>query len=257
MSPSPKRLPETLTMWRDSALEWKATGGMDALGSPVKVSSASKFDFINFLGLQVLYDFPNEKSRLPHAITKQFPSSPGNLLESLPGYETYLDEIEKAGEQMLSPELIAKICVPRNLSAFVNVWQFQRHILVGDEHAADVPKILKITPVSPVANRTRARIRAREHPTTPTPRPKFNKSSLVGQMASLTLGDSDIVSSMGLGTDTLDYSLVGHRAISLDDDDEKNPGMHFPTLSSSYQNRPCVIRHILGAVVPNVGHNVR
>ena len=231
MSSVSKRLPETVTAWREFAIEWNATGGLDELGSPVKVASASKFDFENFLGLQVLYDFPKEQSRLPNAITTQFPPIPGNLLESLSGYNAYLNEVEKAGKLGFSRDIIAKTRVPRTLGAFVNVWQFQRHVLVGDEDAADISKISKITPVSPVAKRTRAmtRERQREQAATPTPAPKFKRIPLVSQTANLTLGGSDLGSS---SSDDEDEDEDEDDDDDDDDDnDEKNPGMHFSSLS--------------------------
>ena len=261
MSFGSKRLPESVSTWRELAIEWNATGGMDELGSPVKVASASKFGFENFIGLQVIYAIPKDQSRLPDAIIKQFPPSSGITVESLPGYKAYLDEVEKAGKQGFSQDFIAKTCVPRTLGPFVNVWQFQRHILVGDENAADIAKISKVTPVSPVAKRTRAMIRARqqEQAATPTPAPKVKSASLTRQTANLTLGGSDLKNFMGPETTTSTRSLVGQRAFSSgvddsddsddDDDDEEIPGMHFPTPPSRYL---CVIRHILVAVTPSV-----
>ena len=261
MSSTTKRLPETVNVWRDLAVEWNATGGMDELGSPIKVSSASKFDFERFLGLQVLYNFPKPRSTLPIAITNQFPSIPGYRLENLPGYESYLNEIDIARRNGISKKSIANTRVPRSLGAFVNVWQLQRHVLVGDQNAADVPKLSKILPISPVAGRTRAKIRRRqlEQAATPTPAPRAKNTSLVGRTARLTLtneggiGDVGPDSPIGLEMDEVDEESAEHgEDVSDDDENDENddddddddeddeddgekrsPGMYFSAFSLS------------------------
>ena len=247
MSSTTKRLPENIILWRELAVEWKATGGMDELGSPIKVSSASNFDFERFLGLQVLYDFPKPRSRLPIAITSQFPSIAGYRLESLPGYDSYLNEIDIARRNGISKESIADTRVSRSLAAFVNVWQLQRHVLVGDQNAADVSKVSKILPTSPVAERTRAKIRRRqlEQAATPTPASRAIIMPLIGQTARLTLtseggiGGNGLDSPLDLGMDALGEESAEHGEVASDDDEndnddddddgKRNPGMHFST----------------------------
>ena len=276
MSSTTKRLPENVTLWRDLAVEWKATGGMDELGSPVKVSSASKFDFERFLGLQVLYNFPKPRSRLPIAITRQFPSIPGHRLENVPGYDSYLNEIDMVRRNGISEESIANTPVSRSLAAFVNVWQLQRHVLVGDQDAADVSKISKILPISPVAERTRAKIRRRqlEQAATPTPASRAKNIPLVGRMASLTLpsegeiGDNGVDSPTGLGMDALDEESAEHGKVASgdddndndddddDDDEERDSGMHFLKFFSRYQHGLHLAKHAFGAVAPCVRHNM-
>ncbi|KAM0794067.1 hypothetical protein BDR22DRAFT_978061 [Usnea florida] len=230
MSSTTKQLPESVTLWRDLAVEWKATGGMDELGSPVKVSSASNFGFERFLGLQVLYNFPKPRSRLPVAITSQFPSIAGYRLENVPGYDFYLNEIDKVRRNGISGESIANTRVSRSLAAFVNVWQLQRHVLVGDQNAADVSKISKIKPISPVAERTRAKIRRRqlEQAATPTPASRAKNIPLTARMASLTftgegeIGDNGLDSHVGLRMDALDQESAEHGEVSSDDDENDN-----------------------------------
>ena len=68
---------------------------MVELSSPVKVSSASRFNFANFLGLQILYS--PRQSKTPDEILRQFPSDPNTCLKDVPGYAAYLNEVEKAG----------------------------------------------------------------------------------------------------------------------------------------------------------------
>ena len=137
--------------WKRPAKEWNATGGTEELGSPVKISSASKFEYANFLGLQALYDFPKDGSTFPAAITGQFPSDSDYDLEDIPGYNACLAEIEKAAVHGMSQDGVAQTRISKSLNAFGNVWQFQRHVLVGGEHAMDVPKVSRVSPISPVA----------------------------------------------------------------------------------------------------------
>ena len=57
------------------------------------------FDFEPFLEVQVLHGFSKEQSTLPTAITRQFPSSPGNCLENLPGYAHHYVVASSTGER--------------------------------------------------------------------------------------------------------------------------------------------------------------
>ena len=272
MSSKPKRLPGSVAQWRKLALEWNTTGGMDELGSPVKVSSASKFDYERFLGLQVLYDFPKPQSTIPIAITGQFPSIPGFRLENVPGYDSYLNQIDRSLKNGISPESIANTRVSGSLGAFVNVWQLQRHVLVGDENATDVSKVSEVLPTSAVAERTRAKVRSRrlEQAATPTPAPRAKNIPLLERTARLTLtneggiGDQGFNTPMSQATDALDDESAKYGEFSSDDDDNgdsddvdddnddaddvdddddedgKNyPGMLLPTFSSREQDRPC------------------
>ena len=188
-------LPTTVGKWKFLAIKASATGGMAELGSPVKVSSASRFDHVNFLGLQVLYDLPKEDLskkkllRLPDAIMRQFPPTSDNCLENIPGFTAYLEAVEKAGQDRITKDMIAQDTVSPTLGAFVNVWQFQRHVIVGDIDARDIDKISTVQSTSPVAKRTRAKDKMRylEQAATPTPAPKFKSMSLAKQTASLSL----------------------------------------------------------------------
>ena len=119
-----KRLPLDVPMWRESATAWDATGGISELGSPVKVQSASSFEFNHFLGLQVLYVFPKNRSTLPIKITEKFPPDPTRRLETLSGYTAYLNEIENFRKEGITRDTIAQTVVPRILGALVSVWQF-------------------------------------------------------------------------------------------------------------------------------------
>ena len=253
---SPHRtLPISLGDWKLLAKKWNATGGMEDLGSPVKISSASKFEFQNFLGLQAIYNFPKERSTLPAAITRQFPSDSDCDLENVPGYTAYLNEIEKAAVNGISEDSAAQTRVSRNLNAFVVVWQLQRHVLVGDEQAADVLKVSQVSPASPVARRTRAKIRARQSeqaPATPTPAPRSQSTFLAMQTANLslnedvgfesdgdpekdTIDDESAEDTGNISDDDDDESAEDTGNISDDDDDDndEDPGMCFPRTFST------------------------
>lgn len=205
-----KQLPISIDDWKRLAKEWNATGGVEELGSPVKISSASRFEYVNFRGFQALYDFPKEGSTLAAAITSQFPSISDYDLEDIPGYNAYLAEIEKAAVHGMSQDSIAQTRVSRSLNVFANAWHFQRHVLVGDEHAVDVPKVSWVSPVLPVAE----------------------GMSLAKQTANLSLDDDfGFVSDGAPEMDTIGDELEGDADDSSDnddDDDHEDPGMHFP-----------------------------
>ena len=225
-------------MWKALAEEWDATGGMNNLGSPVKVSSASRFDFIHFLGLQILYT--PQQSNIPDDILRQFPSDPHKSLKKVPGYTAYLNEIEQANKNSITKTSIAQECISPTLGAFVNVWQVQRQIIVGDEHAmkvaVDVSKISEVIPSPPVAHRTRAQRKAKrlEQVATPTPASKLTSISLTKQVASLSLHTKgeDVID------DDSDDGATGPAYESSDNDDdeeegdEDDSGEHVPTPSS-------------------------
>lgn len=256
-----KRLPLNVPMWRDSATAWDATGGISELGSPVKVQSASSFEFNHFLGLQVLYVFPKDGSTLPIEITEQFPPDPDptRRLETLSGYTAYLNEIESFRKEGITRDTIAQTFVPWELGALVSVWQFQRHVLVGDDNAADLSKISE---VSPVADRTRAKIKARHPHQTPTPAPKFKNMSLVDQAAKLSLKDNDEFGSDDApesSTDSEDEVAEDETAedsgSSSDDDGQAEIGMVFPTRSSFSRHAVQVASYAAGFIAPCVTLN--
>ena len=83
-----------VTQWKKAAKKWRALGAINTLGSQEKVKSASKFEFKHFLGLRVIYVPVQKKSVLPAAITSQFPLPPDAGLESLNGWNAYLDQIK-------------------------------------------------------------------------------------------------------------------------------------------------------------------
>ena len=243
MSLKLKKLPADVDKWRRLAKSFNATGGMEELGSPIKVSSASRFDHINFLGLQVLYDLPLEKvSRIPYEITRQFPSSPNSHLRDIPGYTAYLDEVEKAERNRIKKATIAQESVPLSLGIFMSTWQFQRHVIVGDQVFADIPKISMVQSASPVAKRTRAQIKARliQQAATPTPAPKFKTMSLAKQTASLSLqskggtndDDNDRAGDpLDLGVDASDDGLIGPDEDKLEEDEGEDLGKYLHTFS--------------------------
>ena len=241
MSLKLKNPPANVDDWRRLARNCDATGGMEELGSPIKVSSASRFDHINFLGLQVLYDMPLDMpSRVPDAITRQFRSSPNNRLRDIPGYTAYLNEVEKARRNRITKASIAQDSVPLNLGAFMSTWQFQRHVIVGDKIFAEMPKISMVRPTTPVAKRTRAQIRARlvEQAATPTPAPKFKSMSLAKQIADLSLqskgrtDDDGAGDPLDLGVDASGDGLIepvedsSHRDDEQEEDEAANIGKH-------------------------------
>lgn len=250
-----KRLPLNVPMWRDSATAWDATGGISELGSPVKVQSASSFEFNHFLGLQVLYVFPKNRSTLPVKITEQFPPDPTRRLATLSGYTAYLDEIERFDKESTTYGTIAQTFVPGELGALVSVWQFQRHVLVGDDEAADLSKLSE---VSPIADRTRAKIKARHPPQTPTPAPKFKTISLGDQAERLSLQDDEFgsseaeESSIDLEDESVDHEIPEHSGFSSDDDAQAESGMGFPTRSSFSRHAVQVASYAAGFIAPCV-----
>ena len=232
-----RTLPTSLGDWKLLAKKWNATGGMEDLGSPVKISSASKFEYQHFLGLQAIYNFPKKGSTLPAAITSQFPSDSGCDLENVPGYTAYLNEIEKAAVNGISEDSAAQTRTSRSLNAFINVWQLHMHVLVGDEQAADLLKVSQVSPASPVAKRTRAKIRARQleqAPATPTPAPRSRSTFLAMQTANLSLNDDVGFESDGdPEKDRMDDESAEDTGNLSDDDVDENDedsGMYVPRI---------------------------
>lgn len=184
-----KKVPTSVTEWKNSARAWGAFGAIKDLGSQEKVKSASRFEFRHFLGLRVIYEDQNPKSTLPVYINNQFPPATNAGLESLDGWNAYLNMIEEFANRNETTETVSRTCVPMNLGAFLNVWQFQRHVLLGDNKAADVSKISE---VSPIASRTRAKTEQSLYLATPTPASKVKKSSLSDLAAKLSIKNQDV-----------------------------------------------------------------
>lgn len=184
-----KKVPTSVTEWKNSARAWGAFGAIKDLGSQEKVKSASRFEFRHFLGLRVIYEDQNPKSTLPVYINNQFPPATNAGLESLDGWNAYLNMIEEFANRNETTETVSRTCVPMNLGAFLNVWQFQRHVLLGDNKAADVSKISE---VSPIASRTRAKTEKSLYLATPTPASKVRKSSLSDLAAKLSIINQDV-----------------------------------------------------------------
>jgi len=197
-------IPETVTQWTETAREFGVSGTIDQLGSQVKVGSASKFQFNHFLGLRVLYKFEKQRTRavLPDKIIKQFPVPPKMSLDKTTSWNDYLTEVQTfAGAQAD----VAESCVPERLGPFVNVWLYQKHIILGDKDYADMSKL---SMVSPVAGRTRGqKIRRAVALATPTPAPKSRV--LPKMMEDLSL----------YGKEAED----GFEDASSEDSDEENP----------------------------------
>lgn len=215
LSKSEKHVPINLVQWRRLAKKYNATGGIEELGSPKKVVSASRFAFNNFIGLQVIYEFPKASSELPAKITGQFPPSSNARLESLNGYNVYLNEIEKFGEGGGTRDAVSPTCVSKSLGAFVNVWQFQQHVMLGDDNAADVSKISK---VSPAVDRAKAKATASALPQTPTPAPRSKNLSLRNQLTGLSLDDDEEF--IDREKEIQDDGTAEHFKDSSDDDDD-------------------------------------
>ena len=220
--------------WKRLAKKWNVTGTLEELGSPIKISSASKFEYENFLGLQVPYKFPQEGTTLPAAITRQFPSDSDNHLEDLPGFKTYLTEIENARVHSISKDSIVYTRISPELQAFINVWQLQMHVLVGDEPAIDVPKV---SPASSIAKKTGAKIGAKQFeqaPVTPTPASRSQSMSLPKVAAVLSLNEGAEFENDGDSEeDTIDDDLPEDAEDSSDNDDDdddidEDPSMPFP-----------------------------
>ena len=212
-------LPADVTDWKELARSWRTTGGINKLGSPDPVRSASTFKFEHFLGLQIIYESSKSQSRFPIEITRQFPSFDDSDLKDLSGWDAYLDEIERFSESGATQSSASQICVPRTLGAFINVWQLQLHVLLGDKVAADLSKISEVTPV---AHRTRAGTEKRNQYLTPTPAARV-KNLLSDQMEGLSIG-GDIFDSEDLPEEGTARRLG---ALS-DDSSEAEPGMSLP-----------------------------
>lgn len=185
-----KKVPTSVQKWKTLAAEWRVLGAFKELGSQEKVKSASKFEFRHFLGLRVIYQISKTKSILPVKITNQFPPPIDAGLERLIGWNAYLDEIEKLSQRHTTLSNISEACVPMNLAALINVWQLQQHVLLGDGKAAEISKVSE---VSPVSNRTRAKDTRRVlFQPSPTPGPRFGNPSLSDRTATLAIKDEDI-----------------------------------------------------------------
>ena len=117
------------------------------------------------------------------------------------------------------------------------VWQVQRQIIFGDEHATknatDVSKISNFEPTTPVAKRTRAQTRRHlKQAATPTPAPRPSSISLSKQTASLSLqskgGDVVVYNDTRAIGSANDLSNSDNEE---EEDDEDDSGENSPTLS--------------------------
>lgn len=212
-----KEVPASVSRWKKLAADWDALGTFNELGSPQKVQSASKFEYKHFLGLRVIYEKPRNRSTLPAKITKQFALPTDARLSSLYGWNAYLQEIEKFGKSGHTKEHVSQTCVPKGLGALGIVWQFQRHVILGDDEPADMNKI---TVVSPVASRTRTKTTVQDQYLTPSRASNLKEPSLSDQAAKLTLEDDNIFADDAEGN-------------SIDEDeyfeDDAEPGMYIWT----------------------------
>lgn len=189
-------IPESITEWRKKARANGVLGTIDQLGSQVKVRSASKFHFRHFLGLRVIYKFGNKhgRSSLPTQIINQFPMPTTIALDKTSYWNDYLTEIRTFAVTQVG---VAASCVPQSLGPMVNVWLYQKHIILGDEDYSDVSKISE---VSPVAGRTRGRhIQRAQALATPTRAPKLPGLQKMMQHVSLSEEES--------GDESLDEEL--------------------------------------------------
>lgn len=180
-------IPQSITEWRKKARANEVLGTIDQLGSQVKVKSASKFQFRHFLGLRVIYKFGNKhgKSSLPTQIINQFGIPTAIALDKTSYWNDYLTEIRKFAVTQVG---VAASCVPRSLGPLVNVWLYQKHIILGDEDYSDVSKLSR---VSPVAARTRGRhIQRAQALATPTRASKLQGLQRMMQGVSLSEEES-------------------------------------------------------------------
>lgn len=250
---SDQSLPRNIRGWKKLARIWNVSGGINQLGSPVPVRSASKFEFKQFLGLQVIYEFPKVRSRLPIQITKQFPSSGDSDLENLSGWNAYLGEVEKFDIHLVTQSSAAQTSVPRTLGSLVNVWQFQLHVLLGDEAAADPNKISEVTPV---AHRTRAQTLKRDPYSTPNPTARFKDLPLVDRVSEMSLEDDNFEGEAEEGIeeeeDISDDGTAERLGTLSDNDDEADPGMWPPKTCSFYGSGVGVTDFISEVDVPGV-----
>ena len=84
-----------------------------------------------------------QQSKIPDGILRQFPSDPDTSLKYITGYTAYLNEIEKASQNRITKTSITQDRMFLTLGAFVNVWQFQRQIIVEDEYATHCRRSLQ------------------------------------------------------------------------------------------------------------------
>lgn len=179
-------VPESISQWKETARKNEVLGTINQLGSQVKVGSASKFHFKHFLGLRVLYKFEKKhgRSSLPTGIAEQFLVPAKMALNKTSYWKKYLKEIQGfAGSQAG----VAASCIPENLGPLVNVWLYQKHIILGDNDYADMSKVSK---VSPVADRTRSRLELRAL-TMMTPTPASKSQRLPQMMKNASLSDRE------------------------------------------------------------------
>ena len=126
---------------------------------------------------------------------------------------------------------------------------------MGDDKAADLSKISE---VSPVADRTRAKIKARHPHQTPTPAPKFKTMSPVDQAEKLSLKDDEFGSTEAEESSTdsedefADDEIPEHSGSSSDDDGQAESGMGFPTRSSFSRHAVRVASYAAGFIAPCV-----
>jgi hypothetical protein len=226
-------VPESITQWKKAARKHRVLGTINQLGSQAKVSSASKFQYKHFIGLRVLYRFEknNARCQIPKKIARQFsiPATANMALDKSSYWNSYLTEIRNFNG---SKGGVDASYVPESLGPFVNVWLYQKHIILGDYEYADMSKVSK---VSPVAGRTRAQRELRASMLeTPT---RVSKSHGLGKMMKkISLDDSERGDNFeeildknlieedsddGSGTDTdLDTPYGPH------DDDFNTPGLN-------------------------------
>ena len=242
-----KFLPANVADWKRLARSWRTTGGINKLGSPDPVRSASTFKFEHFLGLEIIYESSKSQSRFPMTVIRQFPSFVDSGLKDLSGWDAYLDEIERFSKSGVTQNSASQICVPRTLGAFINVWQLQLHVLLGDRVAADLSKISEVIPV---AHRTRAGIKRRNPHLTPTPATRVKENFLSDKVAGLSIKSDSFDSAVEAEGNVIDQDedqpeegTARQLETLSDDSSDAEPGMCSPTLSclvAILESRPCL-----------------
>ena len=145
--PIDRKVPSNTSQWKSHVRVEKASGSITQLDSQ-EILSASRFNYKHFLGLRILWDYGSARRGLPAAITKQFRAS---TLRETVGWDAYLEQIDKPRG---SESKFMQTSVPGKLASFSNVWQFQRHVITGDDPSEKVEEeIIVLTPKKEIRHR--------------------------------------------------------------------------------------------------------
>lgn len=128
MASTKEQIPTDIAAWEATATRLNVVGTIDQLGSPEKVQSASKFRFSHYIGLRVIWRYGDreDRSSLPQKVLDQLRGDTFDLATD-PYWNAHLAEIEAYMPGSDVQQALRK--VPESLGRFVNVWQYQRHVL--------------------------------------------------------------------------------------------------------------------------------